>query len=52
MVASQFDPQDWYKALHNAVVAVSILNRIVLGAELVQLDGPNMRRYLADTTMG
>lgn len=29
VVTSQFDPQDWYKSLHDAVVAESILNRIV-----------------------
>lgn len=45
VVASQFDPEDWYKSLHDAVIAESILNRIVSAAELVQLDGPNMRRY-------
>lgn len=50
MVTSQFDPVDWYKSLHDAVIAESILNRIVSNAEVVQLDGPNMRRHLADTT--
>ncbi|MBA4504774.1 ATP-binding protein, partial [Corynebacterium sanguinis] len=45
---SQFEPQDWYKSLHDAVIAESILNRIVAGAEILPLDGPNMRRPLAD----
>lgn len=45
MVTSQFDPEDWYKSLHDAVVAESILNRIVSTSELIQLDGPNMRRH-------
>lgn len=45
VVTSQFDPEDWYKSLHDAVIAESILNRIVSNAELVQLAGPNMRRY-------
>lgn len=45
LVASQFDPEDWYRSLHDAVIAESILNRIVSAAELVQLDGPNMRRH-------
>lgn len=49
-MTSQFDPQDWYKSLHDAVIAESILNRIVSNAELVQLGGPNMRRHLADDT--
>ncbi|XBH22887.1 ATP-binding protein [Jonesiaceae bacterium BS-20] len=45
MVTNQFDPQDWYKSLHDAVIAESILNRIVSNAEIVQLAGPNMRRH-------
>lgn len=42
---SQVDPQDWYKSLHNTVIAESISNRIVSNADLFQLDGPNMRRH-------
>lgn len=49
-VTSQFDPQDWYKSLHDAVIAESILNRIISGAEIVQLAGPNMRRHNATPT--
>ncbi|HEY4557983.1 MAG TPA: ATP-binding protein [Enteractinococcus sp.] len=45
VVTSQFDPEDWYKSLHDAVIAESILNRLVSTSELVQLDGPNMRRH-------
>ncbi len=45
VVTSQFDPEDWYKSLHDAVVAESILNRIISTSELIQLDGPNMRRH-------
>lgn len=45
VVTSQFDPEDWYKSLHDAVIAESILNRIVSNAEIVQLTGPNMRRH-------
>ena len=47
VVTSQFDPEDWYKSLHDAVIAESILNRIVSNAEIVQLAGPNMRRHTA-----
>lgn len=49
VVTSQFDPEDWYRSLHDAVIAESILNRIVSNAELVQLDGPNMRAYAKTT---
>lgn len=48
VVTSQFDPEDWYKSLHDAVIAESILNRIVSNAEIVQLAGPNMRRHVAE----
>ena len=44
IVTSQFDPKDWYKSLHDAVIAESILSRLVSVSEIVQLDGPNMRR--------
>lgn len=44
IVTSQFDPEDWYKSLHDAVIAESILSRLVSVSEIVQLDGPNMRR--------
>ncbi len=45
LVTSQLDAEDWYRSLHDAVIAESILNRIVSTAELLQLDGPNMRRH-------
>lgn len=44
IVTSQFDPEDWYKSLHDAVIAESILSRLLSVSEIVQLDGPNMRR--------
>lgn len=44
VVSSQFDPEDWYKSLHDAVIAESILSRLVSVSEIVQLDGPNMRK--------
>ena len=47
-VTSQFDPEDWYQALHDAR-SDSIVNRIFSNAEIVQLDGPNMRRQTAAT---
>lgn len=49
-VTSQFDPEDWYKSLHDAVIAESIQNRIASNAEIVQLDGPNMRRHTSAAT--
>ncbi|QYH19820.1 ATP-binding protein [Corynebacterium aquatimens] len=43
IVTSQFNPEDWYKSIPDAVIAESILNRLVGGAEIIALDGPNMR---------
>lgn len=43
IVTSQFTPQDWYKSIPDAVIAESILNRLVAGAEIITLEGPNMR---------
>jgi hypothetical protein len=40
------------ESLHDAVITESILNRIVSNAEIVQLDGPNMRRHTAAATTG
>ncbi|MNW37695.1 transposase/IS protein [compost metagenome] len=45
IITSQFDPKDWYRSLHDAVIAESILNRLVSKSEMIQLDGPNMRRH-------
>ena len=33
-----------HKSLHDAVIAESILSRLVSVSEIVQLDGPNMRK--------
>ncbi|PQZ85461.1 hypothetical protein CQ012_13630 [Arthrobacter sp. MYb214] len=45
IVTLEFDSEDWYRSLYDAVVAESILNRLVSKSEMIQLDGPNMRRY-------
>ena len=49
-MTSVFVPDDWYNSLHDAVIAESILNRIISNAEIVQLAGPNMRRHTAAVT--
>ena len=43
IVTSQFTPQDWYISIPDAVIAESILNRLIAGAEIITLEGPNMR---------
>ena len=35
--------QDWYRSIPDAVIAESILNRLIAGAEIITLEGPNMR---------
>ena len=43
IVTSQFTPDDWYKSIPDAVIAESILNRLVASAEIIALEGDNMR---------
>lgn len=43
MVTSQFTPQEWYVSMPDKMVAESMMNRLVGGAEIINLDGPNMR---------
>lgn len=43
MVTSQFTPDEWYTSIPDKVVAESILNRLIGGAEIINIDGPNMR---------
>ncbi|WP_246816627.1 ATP-binding protein [Corynebacterium sp. HMSC29G08] len=43
IVTSQFTPDKWYKSIPDAVIAESILNRLVVGAEIITLERPNMR---------
>ena len=43
IVTSQFTTQEWYKSIPDTVISESILNRLVSGAEIITLEGPNMR---------
>ena len=47
IVASQLEPNEWYLRIEGELMADSILNRIATGARYVDLDGPNMREYMA-----
>lgn len=42
-MTSQFTPDEWYKPIPDTVIAESILNRLVVGTEIITLEGPNMR---------
>ncbi|WP_269745003.1 ATP-binding protein [Corynebacterium jeddahense] len=43
IVTSQFTPDEWYKSIPNAVIAESILNRLVAGAEIITIEGETLR---------
>lgn len=43
MITSQFTPDEWYKSIPDAVIAESLLNRLIGKAEILNLNGPNMR---------
>ena len=47
LIASQLEPNEWYLRIEGELMADSILNRIATGARYIDLDGPNMREYLA-----
>jgi len=47
LLASQIDPAEWYLRIEAEVMADSILNRIVKRARIIDIEGPNMREYLA-----
>jgi len=48
LIASQLEPEEWYLRIDGELMADSILGRIASAARYVDLDGPNMRKYLAD----
>ncbi|WP_418381867.1 ATP-binding protein [Adlercreutzia sp.] len=49
IIASQLEPNEWYLRIEGELMADSILNRIATGARCIDLEGPNMRQYLAKT---
>lgn len=48
IIASQVDPSEWYLRIDAEVIADSILNRIVKRARIIDIEGPNMREYIAN----
>lgn len=48
LIASQLEPNEWYLRIEGELMADSILNRIATGAMFIEIDGPNMREYMAD----
>lgn len=43
VIASQLEPEDWYRAIDDSITADSLLNRLIRPALFIRPDGPNMR---------
>lgn len=52
LIASQLEPNEWYLRIEGELMADSILNRIATAARYVDLEGPNMRKHLAERKKG
>jgi DNA replication protein DnaC len=48
LITSQLKPNEWCLRIVGELMADSILNRIATAARYVDLEGPNMRKYIAD----
>ena len=48
IIASQLEPNEWYLRLEGAVIADSILGRVASACRYLDIDGPNMRKWLAE----
>ena len=44
MITSQFTPEHWYESIPDKDVAESLVNRLIGNAEIINLNGPNMRK--------
>jgi len=47
LIASQLEPNEWYLRFDSELVADSTINRIATASRFIDLEGPNMRDYLA-----
>lgn len=47
LLASQLEPNEWYLRIEGELMADSILNRIATASRYMDIEGPNMREYLA-----
>lgn len=48
MIATHLEPEQWYLRIEGELMADSILNRLATGARYIDIEGPNMREYLAN----
>ena len=48
MIASQLEPDEWYLRMEGELVADSILGRVASACRYLDIDGPSMRKWIAD----
>lgn len=48
LVASQLEPDEWYLRIEGRLIADSILGRIASSCRYLDIDGPNMRKWLSE----
>ena len=48
LIASQLEPNEWYLRIEGELIAGSILGRVASACRYLDIDGPNMRKWLAE----
>ena len=48
LIASQLEPNEWYLRIEGELIADSILGRVASACRYLDIDGPNMRKWLTD----
>jgi DNA replication protein DnaC len=47
ILASQLQPQEWHLRIDTKIIADALLDRVVHNSHRIDIEGPNMREYLA-----
>ena len=48
LIASQLEPNEWYLRIEGELIADSILGRVASACRYLDIEGPNMRKWLAE----
>ncbi len=48
LIASQLEPDEWYLRIEGRLIADSILGRVASSCRYLDIDGPNMRKWLSE----
>lgn len=48
LIASQLEPNEWHLRIEGELIADSILGRVASACRYLDIDGPNMRKWLAE----